>query len=184
MAVVSLGQGPPPNAYGVPMPVHYAPTAELNAAGGVTHQCKCGESCQCIGCAAHPYNEATQNYVRSAWDTVAEEAPGAQEDVNGGHTPAAAATNGNLDIKLNEADGTSSITNTADSTIQSPPPITHSPSDNASTEGEEQTLSANDFFFVSYPFGDSCAGDTASCPCGDDCQCIGCAIHNNPGPEE
>ena len=37
---------------------------------------------------------------------------------------------------------------------------------------------ANDFFFVSYPFGDSCEGEMASCPCGDDCRCIGCAIHS------
>lgn len=58
------------------------------------------------------------------------------------------------------------------------------PSDAASALSEEQTLSANDFFFVSYPFGDTCAGDTASCPCGDDCQCIGCVIHNNPDPSQ
>ena len=49
---------------------------------------------------------------------------------------------------------------------------------------EEQTLSANDFFFVSYPFDDTCGGEMASCPCGDDCQCLGCVIHNNSGPDE
>lgn len=70
---------------------------------------------------------------------------------------------------------------TGDGTVSPPAPQT--PSEAASGMSEEQTLSANDFFFVSYPFGDSCAGDTASCPCGDDCQCIGCVIHGNPSTD-
>lgn len=24
-----------------------------------------------------------------------------------------------------------------------------------------------------------CAGDEGGCPCGDDCQCIGCEVHKN-----
>ena len=27
------------------------------------HTCGCGDICQCIGCAAHPYNDATHEYV-------------------------------------------------------------------------------------------------------------------------
>lgn len=53
---------------------------------------------------------------------------------------------------------------------------TESPSDSGTAE--EQNLSASDFFFVNYPFSfDGCGGDTNSCPCGDDCECVGCTIH-------
>jgi hypothetical protein len=40
---------------------------------------------------------------------------------------------------------------------------------------------------VTYPFSEACMGEMASCPCGDDCQCLGCVVHGNavntvPGP--
>jgi hypothetical protein len=61
------------------------------------------------------------------------------------------------------------------------PPAPQTPSDVGSGVSDEQALSASDFFFVTYPLMEdpTCLGDTASCPCGDDCQCIGCTIHNN-----
>ena len=135
---------------------------------GTSHLCSCGDGCQCIGCAAHPYNEATQNYVRSAWNTAAEDTRVPNGSVEGSNTngvsilaaPAQHVTDG-----------------------EASPPAPQTPSDAASGVSEEQTLSANDFFFVTYPFGGdtTCFGETASCPCGDDCQCIGCAIHGDNG---
>lgn len=57
------------------------------------------------------------------------------------------------------------------------PSPTGTPSD---TTGDDPPLSASDFFFVNYPLSiDGCGGDTQSCPCGDDCACLGCSIHNN-----
>ncbi|KAI9840611.1 MAG: hypothetical protein M1837_001507 [Sclerophora amabilis] len=32
---------------------------------GPAHNCHCGESCNCLGCASHPYNQTTMNFVRS-----------------------------------------------------------------------------------------------------------------------
>jgi hypothetical protein len=55
-------------------------------------------------------------------------------------------------------------------------PHADTPSDSSSAE--EQSLPASDYFFVSYPFSsDGCGGDTNNCPCGDECECIGCTIH-------
>ncbi|KAG0649747.1 mac1 [Hyphodiscus hymeniophilus] len=126
------------------------------------HTCRCGDGCQCVGCAAHPYNDATQDYVRSAWSMNMEQAPSdvyAKEhsNSNGHPTPA----------------GGEMIAS----------PTMNTPSSTTSGNGEEQNFSAADFFFVSYPFSseEGCGGDTESCPCGDDCQCFGCAIHQNPG---
>lgn len=181
MATMSFAQPVPPSAFGMPGAYRASTVANLPGTPGGTawtsHQCSCGDSCQCVGCAAHPYNEATQNYVRSAWSTVMEdgwaESNGAANQANDNHGQPASRT-------PNEA--TAPAKRHSESTGSPPAPQT--PSDGTAGVGEEQTLSANDFFFVSYPFDESCAGDTASCPCGDDCQCIGCVIHNNPAPAE
>ncbi|KAK0382739.1 hypothetical protein NLU13_9835 [Sarocladium strictum] len=178
--------------------------------GGTTHQCGCGDGCQCVGCAAHPYNEATQNYVRSAWNSMMEpraSANGQHTALNGHANYSHTGTGGNSEVALmkdaingmpptatsggegNDAalmtDAINGIPPTASAAVNGhgdgtiSPTAPQTPSEAASGMSEEQTLSANDFFFVSYPFGDSCAGDTASCPCGDECQCIGCVIHGN-----
>jgi hypothetical protein len=56
------------------------------------------------------------------------------------------------------------------------PPVAETPPDLSTVE--EQTLSASDYFFVNYPFSsEGCGGNTNSCPCGDDCECVGCIIH-------
>lgn len=61
------------------------------------------------------------------------------------------------------------------------PPISPTAGTPSDTTGDDIPLSASDFFFVNYPFAnDGCGGDTLSCPCGDDCACLGCFIHNNP----
>jgi hypothetical protein len=127
------------------------------------HTCGCGDGCQCIGCAAHPYNDATQEYVRSAWVSMNLEQPASE--LHNNHQPP---TNGNVSSQAPPVNTISS-------------PIAHTPSSSTSGNDEEQTLSAADFFFVNYPFrSDGCGGDTQSCPCGDDCQCLGCTIHRQP----
>lgn len=124
------------------------------------HTCSCGDGCQCIGCAAHPYNDATQDYVRSAWSSMAGDQP-----------PSELYTNGSL------PGGTGNVeTNGTHGPETGSSPAANTPSSSTSGNGEEQNLSANDFFFVNYPFF-GCGGETQSCPCGDGCQCLGCTIH-------
>jgi hypothetical protein len=63
------------------------------------------------------------------------------------------------------------------------PTQAQTPSD---ASGFNEELSASDFMFVNLPLyqtavgmdGDSCGGSLAFCPCGDDCECVGCVIHN------
>jgi hypothetical protein len=165
MEGLNYGQPMPANAFMAQAPFAFANPGTPSAApmAVTSHLCNCGSSCQCIGCAAHPYNEATQNYVRSAWNSMLEDshANGAAKVEN--------TTNGQDEKPNNKS--------AADESTSPPPPQT--PSDTASGVSEEQALSASDFFFVTYPFGaDPCLGETASCPCGDDCQCLGCTIHN------
>ncbi|KAF4454562.1 hypothetical protein F53441_2951 [Fusarium austroafricanum] len=168
------GQGGMPSPFGIPGTTPFAtPTTPQtpHSAAGTSHQCSCGASCECVGCAAHPYNEATQNYVRSAWQSM----------MDTGYTQANGHGNGEIPATNGHSVNTSTTAvppiGSAEGTVSPVAPQT--PSEAASGISEEQALSANDFFFVSYPFGDSCAGEEASCPCGDDCQCLGCVIHGN-----
>lgn len=127
------------------------------------HTCHCGDTCQCIGCAAHPYNDATQNYVRSAYSSMAAEAPSNE-----------------LHAKVSSSNGSGSMEANGGQSMETiASPKANTPSSSPSMNGEEQNLSAADFFFVNYSFPE-CGGDTESCPCGDDCKCLGCTIHNWP----
>ena len=149
----------PQNAYGAPMLPDNLDTI---------HSCGCGDTCQCVGCAAHPYNDATQNYVRSAWSSMMTASPTEQ------HSNEVSNTNGH-----NDEPKPAQTTETAQS------PTAQTPSSTTSANGEEQSLSATDFFFVNYPFtADGCGGDTQSCPCGDECECLGCTIHRGPAAQE
>lgn len=189
MAAMSFGQpgSSQPFIMGGPVPVQQPP-ATPNGSAWTSHQCTCGDACQCVGCAAHPYNEATQNYVRSAWSSMMEETQKSHAHTNSngphpnGQTNGVNGTNGETDesVRTTSNGNTTPIKSTGDGTWSPTAPQT--PSDGASAMSEEQALSASDFFFVSYPFGDTCAGETSSCLCGDDCQCIGCTIHNNLEP--
>lgn len=180
MAAMSYAQPPQQNGMFAPGAAGTTSTMPFQAGSApgsstwTSHQCSCGEDCQCIGCAAHPYNEATQSYVRSAWNTMMHEP---QTPHSHSRTP----TNGAVTHDATN-DHKASVAGAANEGTVSPT-APQTPSDATSGLGEEQTLSANDFFFVSYPFSEGCEGEVASCPCGDDCQCIGCAIHNNPVPD-
>ena len=177
MTAMSYSQPPQQNGMfgtGATNPMPFQNSSAPNSSTWTSHQCSCGEDCQCIGCAAHPYNEATQSYVRSAWNTM-------MQDSNTPHAHSRTPTNGHVVPDATNGQPNGIAATPAEGTVSPTAPQT--PSDATSGLGEEQALSANDFFFVSYPFAEGCEGEMASCPCGDDCQCIGCAIHNNPVPD-
>lgn len=160
---------PPPSLPPGPLP-YDAPL--IPGTLDTVHTCSCGDGCQCVGCAAHPYNDATQDYVRSAWASMAEQPNG--ENYTNGHTrPNGHGMGANKPQTMDQAmeQGLETVSS----------PTANTPSSTTSGNGEEQSLSAADFFFVNYPFsGDGCGGDTQSCPCGDDCECLGCTIHRQP----
>jgi hypothetical protein len=169
----------------------FIPIQTQNADLNTLHSCGCGDSCQCIGCAAHPYNDATQEYVRSAMKVASMEphtptfspnttsnpySPVATPIFNGYHPNGSPISNSSLpsngNSKLHDINHTNTNAEVAS-------PLADTPSDTgASGTSEEQTLSAADFFFVNYPFSaEECGGDSMVCPCGDDCSCLGCTIH-------
>jgi hypothetical protein len=158
--------------------MHNAPQSTNGLAQGVSHQCGCGPGCACIGCVSHPFNAQTLQYVNDAYnfdlgkttvDMQGESNNGVpQHQVQGNNTYAT--TNGtNLPTPPHYQ------AQVQDPESSSPQLQAETPSD-ASGLGEEQTFPASDFLFIDLP---SCDGQLAMCPCGDDCQCVGCTIHNN-----
>ncbi|KAL2021280.1 hypothetical protein VTK56DRAFT_7359 [Thermocarpiscus australiensis] len=128
---------------------------------GPSHQCNCGEGCQCVGCLAHPFNAQMFQYVNNAYSESASSSPGggtgpSAADGGGGQQPQAAA--GRHDDS---------------------PPEAATPSE-GSPGREEQSLSTLDYFFVNLPISGLCGGSFESCPCGDSCGCPGCLVHHVP----
>lgn len=162
-------QQPPQSAISNGMTAFDTPPNSSIANLETLHSCSCGDTCQCIGCAAHPYNDATQEYVRSAWKLA--------------HEPATPVASGFL-LKNNgfasmdgEASPISHMNGSNGIGDGMSSPTGNTPSDSGTAE--EQVLPETDFFFVEYPFlDDGCGGDTHTCPCGDGCQCLGCTIHS------
>lgn len=143
---------------GVPLGTPMSPTTKGDAVdNGTSHQCNCGEGCQCVGCLAHPFNPQMFQYVNNAYNGSNGSSPGGADQPAGGQTRGA-------------------VTAGQESPTEAPTP--------AASEGsparEEQSLSTMDYFFVNLPISGLCGGHLESCPCGDSCDCPGCLVHNIP----
>ena len=138
---------------------------------GTTHECGCGEGCQCVGCLAHPFNEQMFQYVNNAYAETNGSRSGSASNCCGGDAAA--------DVAQTQKQTPTQVVMAPES-----PPEAQTPSD-GSAVSEEQLLSTMDYFFVNIPLrmGDPCGGNIHSCPCGDDCECIGCLVHNAPSVE-
>lgn len=139
---------PPQNAYTTPHSriETTAPMPDSYAA----HQCGCGEGCQCLGCAMHPFNSTMQEYVLSAMQDEHSISPSLSNGDNNGVPHA---------------------------TSEASPTILPSPIAEPSPVSETGSTGMNDYLFVAY-----CPGSPQSCPCGDECACVGCMIHCQPAP--
>lgn len=67
-------------------PSPYPPMSSMSETGGcggqgLLHECHCGPSCQCIGCVAHPFNNATEQYVLSAYNNIFDSPVADEQDI-------------------------------------------------------------------------------------------------------
>lgn len=120
---------------------------------GTSHQCSCGEGCQCVGCLAHPFNAQMFQYVNNAYGGSNGSSPGG-------------------------ADG--GVVQTVGTGQESPAEGATPAASAGSPSHEEQSLSTLDYFFVNLPISGLCGGSLESCPCGDSCDCPGCLVHHIP----
>ncbi|KAL5606011.1 hypothetical protein BROUX41_006199 [Berkeleyomyces rouxiae] len=177
--------GMPVQQHHLPQPQHQQPAQPLYHVPPPppdTQPCTCGDTCQCLGCWWHPYNQTTTDQVMSAYnamwgdsmfDSDAVPTPTSaikSPVVSAGGTTGAGGNGGSC------CAGDSATATGAGGTHSTQ---SHSPVSAGGSAVEEQNLSADTFLFVHYPIHGTCLGESVTCPCGDDCECLGCVVHGN-----
>lgn len=129
--------------------------SQINSILGRPMQCQCGDVCECLGCIDHPFNTVTRDYVASAIN-VSDWTKNGDDDVDGSTE----------DMHSSEASSTMPSP-AGDSLLEQMLPQQQG--------GTPHQAVSSDYLVFNYSYG--CLGEPEHCPCGDDCACVGCAIH-------
>ncbi|OAX77352.1 hypothetical protein ACJ72_08352 [Emergomyces africanus] len=156
------------------------------------HNCDCGDKCQCLGCASHPFNSTTRQHVQqmgymmtSRGDDQGSETTDTTTCRTSYDSPAASA-------EFDYDDGWPSNNVLFHSSGQAhwngqhsaPAPGNHrSPSTAAAVYDHNQgqmLMQPAAYYELEYPVGllDQCTNMTGTCQCGANCSCVGCLTHN------
>lgn len=176
------------------------PTSALDG----THemQCACGPDCECFGCQVHPQNATTLAYVRNLHNQMSH-APSSRESTSP-ITPMQQSQdlfymaqnqsqpqifqphllqnfyNSSLDkdplVTATTMAMKSETPESANSRRESPQ-LSLNGSPYGGMAETQQVFDDSNYFMVEYPIEGGCGGDLEGCQCGDDCQCVGCTIH-------
>ncbi|OKP06496.1 hypothetical protein PENSUB_6486 [Penicillium subrubescens] len=159
--------------------------ASTTLSGDTSHDCSCGDDCQCLGCAAHPFNNTTRQHVQEM---------GVMMTFDGDDsTPEAMANTYNP-----PSFQTNAATTPINFFMQQTPAMDHgihqnsfeSYSDPNSTMPRsyssplsafnQQLMHPSEYYTIEYPVGipSACSDVTGSCQCGNDCSCVGCLTHS------
>lgn len=172
------------NISGPPMHQFYLNTASypfdmsLPFVDDSNHDCSCGDSCQCLGCASHPYNKTTRQHVQEMGYMMTvkedEEKSGTSSPFAGLNSPPAMSSripsNQNHLVSANTQPSftdDNTLPPTFDNTIGSP------------TFANNQFMQPSEYYTIEYPVGLTlCSDITGTCQCGNDCNCVGCITHS------
>ncbi|KAJ5147197.1 uncharacterized protein N7443_001208 [Penicillium atrosanguineum] len=153
------------------------------------HDCKCGDDCQCLGCAAHPFNNTTRQHVQEMGVMMTfdgdEHTP---ETITNAYQPSpfhstTPSTPMNFGFmqhnppmentgQQNNFDPYSDPNSTMSSGYSSPLRASHNLN--------QQLMHPSEYYTLEYPVGipSACSDVTGSCQCGNDCSCVGCLTHS------
>lgn len=143
------------------------------------HDCSCGDSCQCLGCASHPYNETTRQHVQEMGYMMTvkedEEKSGTSSPFSGLNSPPAMKTR-NPSIQNHSSTPTNIQPSfTDDNTFGS----TFENNINSPAYASSQFMQPSEYYTIEYPVGlNLCSDITGTCQCGNDCSCVGCITHS------
>ena len=169
--------------------------AALSEDGGLmfspAHNCNCGDTCSCLGCAAHPYNATTRHHVQDLGHIL-------EEGYDGDHLQSRPTSSyGALDSMIDIHDMSTEVAPAVAeypllSSLANPHQI-HDPTVNGGTEVSEfvgvnsnlhiePIYSSSSYYTMEFPMDDGdlfigCTDVSGSCQCGSDCACIGCLTH-------
>ncbi|KAI9038770.1 putative copper-activated transcription factor GRISEA [Aspergillus affinis] len=154
------------------------------------HDCSCGEGCQCLGCASHPFNNTTRQHVQEMGLLVTLDGEQTLEGFNGFQSPPVHANYPSvppMNYSLPEfnhtlINGTSHMgmqpygeVDTSSNQLSngySSPPAEYTPG--------QTLMEPSEYYTLEYPVGlpSGCSDVTGSCQCGNDCCCVGCLTHS------
>ena len=174
-----------------PMVGAAVPSAELNAFTN-SQDCQCGEGCDCVFCATHPYNAATRERVQDLTQIMAMDNYWAMNPASpllSGH--GGAPTNGtNIESvveqgypPLEENKFSSAPFEWTDAPVQDPShQATFDEEASADNGGQTNgpsppTMRNSGYFTMEYRVKGNCTDATGTCLCGNDCMCSGCITH-------
>ena len=182
---LGISQSQSPMAPFAPAQIHYP--HESKPAGESCSDCKCGDECQCLGCAAHPFNVTTRQHVQQMGVMMTFD--------DGEHTPESVA-------KSYQTQSFPSITAPPPMNffMQQTPSMDHAVNNNAFDPYSDpnsaipsgyssplpghplnqQLMHPSEYYTLEYPVGipSTCSDVTGSCQCGNDCSCVGCLTHS------
>lgn len=157
--------------------------------GDICHDCKCGDECQCLGCAAHPFNNTTRQHVQEMGVMMTfdpdEHTP--EAIANTYQSPpsfrgSTAPTPLNFFMQQspsmdhgahqNSFDPYTDPSSTMPSGFSSPLPT--------GPAFKQPLMHQSEYYTLEYPVGipSACSDITGSCQCGNDCSCVGCLTHS------
>lgn len=187
----SLGQDPPGQ---------YLPAVHEHRMGAPSissyypaHNCNCGDGCQCLGCASHPYNDTTRQHIQEMGYIMSMGVGDANHERSRsqGHTlydeqlspgpPRFPSFPGNsLDFTQPPGTGALHVLPRSVGT----PGYEHSPANPGCSPYDsgysQMMMQPSAYYTVEYPVGDfnPCIDMTGTCQCGSDCSCVGCLTHS------
>lgn len=161
------------------------PYTPQQAFGAETRACNCGDDCQCLGCATHPFNKTTRQHVQEMGLLVSLD--GEDLGTNGyPNSPFPNQTNTSL-LDYSFAGLGSPIDNgIQQNTVHSysdpttTPNISNGYSSPVGYTSGQPLMHPSEYYTLEYPVGlpNPCTDITGSCQCGSDCSCVGCLTHS------
>ncbi|KAJ5789858.1 uncharacterized protein N7518_006869 [Penicillium psychrosexuale] len=163
------------------------PSYNAPLGGDSCHDCSCGEDCQCLGCAAHPFNTTTRKHVQEMGAMITSNGDEKNPEVINpyqtspyqGGTPSTSfpyfiQSTPSMDHGFQPIpfDSYSDPNSTLASGYSSPLSTNH--------HLNQQLMHPSEYYTLEYPVGlpSACSDMTGSCQCGSDCSCVGCLTHS------
>ena len=144
------------------------------------HVCHCGDGCQCLGCASHPFNNTTKQHVQEMGLMVGLNGEGQQQHSSYSTNP----TSTQLDYSVSGMHQSLSAGVQPNTVNPYSGPTAHQFGDgyapHTSYRPDQELMEPSQYYTLEYPVGlpNPCSDVTGSCQCGNDCSCVGCVTHS------
>ncbi|GAD98395.1 hypothetical protein PVAR5_7087 [Paecilomyces variotii No. 5] len=171
-------------------PVPYGHAGPPTVPDAANHECSCGDDCQCLGCASHPFNNTTRQHIQEMgyMMTVGEGSESPDGFDGSKTTPVSGTMSPTLFGYPAGADGSASLgDNCCGQTAQNVPDQGQAShfdyglsAQNSSHYDAGHLMQPSEYYEVEYPvpLPGSCSDMTGTCQCGNDCSCVGCLTHS------